>query len=62
MLDIHKEDVDLRRLLTISKFAKLVGVPTSTIRYWVQIGKLKPTAYRDSGYMLFDPKQKDNIN
>lgn len=60
-LDIYREDVNFKKLLTIAKFAKLVGVPTSTIRYWVQIGKLKPAAYRDSGYMLFDPKQKDDI-
>ena len=60
-LDIYKEGANFKKLLTIAKFAKLVGIPTSTIRYWVRIGKLKPTAYRDSGYMLFDPKQKDNI-
>ena len=61
MLDINKEDVDLRRLLTVSKFAKLAGIPISTIRYWVQTGKLKPATHRDSGYMLFDPKQKEDI-
>lgn len=40
-------------LLTISKYAKYKGVPTSTIRYWVEIGKIKPTSYTNSGYMLF---------
>lgn len=59
-LDVGKEAPDVK-LLTISKFAKLVGVPTSTIRYWVQVGKLTPTAYLDSGYMMFDPKQKDDL-
>lgn len=59
-LDTDKETPDAK-LLTISKFAKLVGVPTSTIRYWVQVGKLTPAAYLDSGYMMFDPKQKDDL-
>lgn len=40
-------------LLTISKYAKYKGVPTSTIRYWVEIGKIKPTSYTNAGYMLF---------
>ena len=59
-LDTDKETSDAK-LLTISKFAKLVGVPTSTIRYCVQVGKLTPAAYLDSGYMMFDPKQKDDL-
>lgn len=40
-------------LLTISKYAKYKGVPTSTIRYWIEIGKIKPTSYTNAGYMLF---------
>lgn len=43
-----------RELLTISKYAKYKGVPVSTIRYWVEIGKIKPTSYTNSGYMLFE--------
>ena len=46
-------EIEPKKLVTISKYAKLKGLPTSTIRYWVQIGKIKPTAYTDSGYMLF---------
>ena len=42
------------KLLTISKYAEYKGVPTSTIRYRVKIGKIKPTSYTDSGYMLFE--------
>ncbi len=42
------------KLLTISKYAKHKGVPVSTIRYWVEIGKIKPTSYTNSGYMLFE--------
>lgn len=46
-------DVTQGELLTISKYAKYKNVPISTIRYWVKIGKLEPTSYTDSGYMLF---------
>ena len=46
------------KLLTISKFAKLHNVPVSTIRYWVKSGKIKPTAYSDAGYMLFDAEMQ----
>ena len=41
------------KLVTISKYAKLHGVRVSTIRYWVEIGKIEPAAYTNSGYMLF---------
>lgn len=57
MLDTGKADVKAKELLTIAKFAKLVGVPTSTIRYWVKNNKLKPHSYTDSGYMLFVQQQ-----
>lgn len=40
-------------LLTISKYAKYKGVPISTIRYWVEIKKIKPASYTNAGYMLF---------
>lgn len=42
------------KLLTISKYAKYKDVPISTIRYWVEIGKIKPTSYTNAGYMLFE--------
>jgi len=52
MLEIDDKK-ESSKFLTISEFAKLKGVPVSTIRYWVQTGKIKPSAYTDSGYMLF---------
>ena len=55
MLDTDQPDTTGVKLVTIAKYAKIKGVPTSTIRYWVQTGKIKPTAYTDSGYMMFDP-------
>jgi hypothetical protein len=57
MLDINASDISAVKLVTISKYAKIKGVPTSTIRYWVQIGKIKPTTYTDAGYMMFDPNK-----
>ncbi len=61
MLDTSKIDVTKNELLTISKFAKLVGVASSTIRYWVQNNKLKPHSYTDSGYMLFIERQISEV-
>ena len=57
MLDTDKQDTDSAKLVTVSQYAKIKGVPASTIRYWVQIGKIKPTAYTDAGYMMFDPNK-----
>lgn len=57
MLDTSKSDVSGVKLVTIAKYAKLKGVPVSTIRYWVQTGKIKPDAYTDAGYMMFDPSK-----
>lgn len=44
-------------LMTIAKFAKLAEVPVSTVRYYMKEGKLKPRAFTQSGYALFDIKQ-----
>ena len=60
-LDITKVEVS-DKLLTISKFAKLLGVPVSTVRYWLKIEKVKPIAFTASGYALFDKKQIAEIN
>lgn len=52
-----KNETPQEKLMTIAKFAKEVGVPVSTIRYWVKVGKLKPTMYTESGYMMFSKNQ-----
>jgi len=57
MLNTDKTDAKPNELLTISSFAKLAGVPSSTIRYWVKNNKLTPHSYTDSGYMLFIEEQ-----
>lgn len=54
MLDTNTPDT---KLVTVGIYAKIKGVPASTIRYWIQIGKIKPTAYTDAGYAMFDPNK-----
>ncbi|MDR0803897.1 MAG: Fic family protein [Rickettsiales bacterium] len=58
---LTKDAPDTKKLMTIAKFAKLSGLPVSTIRYWVGIKKLQPAGYSRNGYMLFDPKQVKEI-
>ena len=59
ILDIFdtKNEIPQEKLMTIAKFAKAVELPVSTIRYWVKVGKLKPTMYTESGYMMFSQEQ-----
>lgn len=52
-----KNEIPQEKLMTIAKFAKAVKLPVSTIRYWVKVGKLKPTMYTESGYMMFSQEQ-----
>ena len=61
VVDTTKEAIKPENLLTIAKFAKLVNLPVSTIRYWVKIGKLEPYSYADSGYMLFRKEQVNKV-
>ena len=60
LLDVGKSEPD-KSLLTISKFAKLCNVPVSSIRYWVNQGKIRPAAFTPSGYALFGREQKTEI-
>lgn len=48
-------------LMTISKFAEFCGVPVSTIRYYLRIGKISPCSYTSAGYMLFEKGQRKII-
>lgn len=63
IFDIYepKKDVENGKLMTIAKFAKAVELPVSTIRYWVKVGKLKPTMYTESGYMMFSHEQINKV-
>lgn len=60
LLDIEKAEPQ-GKLLTIAKFAKLAGLPVSTIRYWMKEDKIKPITYTASGYAMFDEKQVAEI-
>lgn len=46
------------KLMKISEFAKLCGVPVSTIRYYLRTKKLTPVGRTNAGYMLFTKEQK----
>ena len=63
IFDIYepKKEVENAKLMTIAKFAKAVELPVSTIRYWVKVGKLKPTMYTESGYMMFSHEQINKV-
>ncbi len=61
LLDVETPDIT-PDLMTIAKFANLVGLPVSTIRYWMKEGKLRPRAFTASGYALFSPEQKAEAN
>lgn len=54
-----ENEIPQEKLMTIAKFAKAVELPVSTIRYWVKVGKLKPTMYTEAGYMMFSKSQVD---
>ena len=60
LLDVNQKEPS-KDMLTIAKFAKLVGVPVSTIRYWMKEGKIKPIVYTPSGYALFEEIQKSDV-
>ena len=61
LLDVSKPDVSDEKLMKIGAFAKLCGVPASSIRYWVKVGKLTPALKTDSDYMLFAEKQSREV-
>ena len=63
IFDIYepKKEVANEKLMTIAKFAKAVELPVSTIRYWIKVGKLKPTMYTESGYMMFSHEQINKV-
>ncbi len=56
-----KNEIPQEKLMTIAKFALAVELPVSTIRYWVKVGKLKPTMYTESGYMMFSQEQINKV-
>lgn len=41
-------------MMTVNEVSKLTGVSIRTLQYYDKIGLLKPTAYTESGYRLYD--------
>ncbi len=48
-------------MYTIGQLAKLAGVTTRTLRYYDQIGLLKPTRTSEAGYRLYDSAGVDAL-
>jgi Predicted transcriptional regulators len=46
---------------TINKLAKLAGVSTRTLRYYDEIGLLKPNRINSSGYRLYEQGEVDRL-
>ncbi|MGB2579428.1 Fic family protein [Elusimicrobium simillimum] len=61
MFDNSKPDVQHNKLMKISEFAKAAGLPVSTIRYYLRVGKIKPVSKTQGDYMLFLPEQVSEI-
>ena len=49
------------RELTITELASMAGVSTRTLRYYDQIGLLKPARYSDVGYRMYRKEQVDRL-
>ncbi len=60
LLDVNAKEPS-KDMMTIAKFATLCEVPSSSIRYWMKEGKLKPAAFTKSGYALFEEDQKEDV-
>ncbi|WP_033844570.1 MerR family transcriptional regulator [Geobacillus icigianus] len=46
---------------TVHELAKLAGVTSRTLRYYDQIGLLKPARLSDAGYRLYGPREVDRL-
>ncbi|PKR85442.1 MerR family transcriptional regulator [Heyndrickxia camelliae] len=46
---------------TVQKLAKMAGVSTRTLRYYDEIGILKPARMNSSGYRIYGPAEVDRL-
>ena len=46
---------------TVQKLARLAGVSTRTLRYYDEIGILKPARINSSGYRIYGPAEVDRL-
>lgn len=60
-IDMFQPKTEEAHLLKVSEFAKAVGVPVSTVRYWLRAKKLVPIAKTAGDYMLFSRKQVEEM-
>ena len=44
---------------TVSQLAKISGVSNRTLRYYDQIGLLKPARINESGYRIYEQEEVD---
>jgi len=49
-------------MLTISKAAKITGLPAKTIRYYEEIKLISPTMRSDNGYRYFSDSSLEQLN
>ena len=61
MFDNAASDLQENKLMKISEFAKACGVPVSTVRYYLRVGKIKPAAKTAGDYMLFSEEQVKEV-
>lgn len=46
---------------TVQKLSRLAGVSPRTIRYYDEIGLLKPARFNSSGYRIYGPREVDQL-
>lgn len=46
---------------TVQKLSKLAGISTRTLRYYDEIGILKPARINSSGYRIYSQKEIDRL-
>lgn len=56
-IEIFHPKTEETKLLKIGEFAKAVGVPISTVRYWLRVGKIAPVSKTSGDFMLFSREQ-----
>ncbi len=49
------------KLMSIGKAAKLAGISTQSLQYYIMVGLIKPTAVSKTNRRLFDAKAVDRI-
>lgn len=60
-IDMFQPSTEETNLLKVSEFAKAVGVPVSTVRYWLRVKKLISVAKTAGDYMLFSREQVEEM-